>query len=148
MADTIEHATREQAGSLDHVTNQMSTISSMASKMSSIMTEQQSGSEHMLERVGEIKEIAEITKRSTEEQASGTAVMSRNVELANSKISDINAATLAQQQVAESVVSSLGGIRNRGESILEHVESMSEPLQQLASEIDALKKAIRSFKVS
>lgn len=148
MADTIKHATKEQAGSLDLVTNQMINISSMASNMSSVMAEQQNGSEHMLERVGEVREIAEISKRSTEEQASGTATMSKNVELANSKISDINAATLEQQQVTENIISSLDEIKNLGETILEHVEAMSEPLQTLTDEIHALKKAMDSFKVS
>ncbi|MEJ2313364.1 MAG: methyl-accepting chemotaxis protein [Nitrospirota bacterium] len=147
MADTIEHATREQSASLDLVTKQMSAISSMASKMSSIMTEQQSGSEQMLERVGEVKEIAEVTKRSTEEQASGTAVMSRNIEFANSRISEINGAALDQRSVTEGIVSSLNAIKNRGETVLKHVDSMSEPLENLANELDALKKATGSFKV-
>jgi methyl-accepting chemotaxis protein len=125
----------------------MSNISTMASKMSSIMTEQQKGSEHMLERVGEFKEIAEITKRSTEEQASGTGMMSKNVELASAKISSINTAALEQQSVNDTIVSAIDDIRNLGNTTLQHVDAMNEPLQKLVDEINSLKKAMDSFKV-
>ncbi len=147
MAETIEYATNEQAASLDLVTNQMSSISAMASKMSLIMVEQQKGSEHMLERVGEVKEIAEITKRSTEEQAAGTAMMSKNVEFASSKISSINTAAVEQQNVSESIVVSIEDIRNLGSTTLKHVDAMNAPLQRLVDEINLLKKAMSSFMV-
>lgn len=147
MAEVIEYATKEQAGSLDLVTNQMSSISSMASKMSTIMLEQREGADHMLERVGEVREIAEITKRSTEEQASGTAMMSKNVELASSKISGINAAAFEQQKVNESIVAAIEDIRNLGKTTLDHVEAMNQPLKKLVDEMNSLKKAMSSFKV-
>ncbi|NIM45731.1 MAG: hypothetical protein GTO54_08955, partial [Nitrososphaeria archaeon] len=97
-------ATGEQANSLDLVTQAMGNIKTMAEKMSSVMLEQQKGAEHLLQRVGEVKEVAEITKRSTEEQANGTAMMSKNVELASTKISGINAAIFEQQTVHDSIV--------------------------------------------
>jgi methyl-accepting chemotaxis protein len=147
MAETIDHATGEQANSLDLVTQAMSGINTMAAKMSSAMVEQQQGSEHMLERVGEVKEVAEITKRSTEEQASGTAMMSKNVELASTKISGINAATFEQQSVQDTIVAASEDIRKLGGTTLEHMEEMKLSLGKLADEIVALRSSMSSFKV-
>jgi methyl-accepting chemotaxis protein len=147
MAETIDHATGEQANSLDLVTQAMSSIKTRADKMSSVMIEQQKGSEHMLERVGEVKEVAEITKRSTEEQASGTAMMSKNVELASTKISGINAAIFEQQSVHDTIVTASEDIKMLGGTTLKHMEEMKVSLSKLADEIVALRSKMSSFKV-
>jgi methyl-accepting chemotaxis protein len=147
MTETIEQATGEQANSLDIVTQSISNINTMATKMSNVMLEQQKGLEHMLERVGEVKEIAEITKRSTEEQASGTAMMSKNVELASTKISGINAAAFEQQNVNESIVKASDEITALASRTLSRVDGMTNSLTQLAEEIVSLRKRMGSFKV-
>jgi len=147
MTQTIEHATGEQANSLDVVTQSISNINTMAAKMSNVMLEQQKGLEHMLERVGEVREIAEITKRSTEEQASGTAMMSKNVELASTKISGINAAAFEQQNVNETIVKAVEEITGLGDKTLKRVNGMTDSLALLAEEIVALRKRMGSFKV-
>jgi methyl-accepting chemotaxis protein len=147
MAETIDHATGEQASSLDLVTQAMGNIKTMADKMSAVMLEQQKGSEHLLERVGEVKEVAEITKRSTEEQASGTAMMSKNVELASTKISGINAAVFEQQTVHDSIVTASEEIRKLGGTSLKHMEEMKVSLSRLSDEIVALRSKMTSFKV-
>jgi methyl-accepting chemotaxis protein len=148
MAKAIESATAEQGTSLDLVTESMSNISTMASRMSEVMAEQLRGSEHMLERVGEVREITEITKRSTEEQAKGTAMMSKNVELAGTKISGINSAAFEQQNVNEAIVSSVEAIRALGGNTLRNVGEMTISLNRLAEQIDTLQKEMSSFKVS
>jgi methyl-accepting chemotaxis protein len=116
--------------------------------MSEVMAEQLRGSEHMLERVGEVREITEITKRSTEEQAKGTAMMSKNVELAGTKISGINSAAFEQQNVNEAIVSSVEAIRALGGNTLRNVGEMTISLNRLAEQIDTLQKEMSSFKVS
>ncbi len=147
MTGAIERATEEQASSLNLVAASMGDISRMASRMSEAMAEQMSGSEHMLEKVGEVREVAEITKKSTGEQAEGTGLMSKHIEDASAKISQISAASYNQIDVNENIVVAIEGIRALGGKTLGRVDDMTLLLRNLMDEIDMLKKEMSSFRV-
>ncbi len=147
MAGAIERATEEQVSSLDLVAASMADISMMVSNMANAMAEQMAGSEHMLERVGEVREVAEITKKSTVEQAEGTGMMSKHIENASAKISQISAASYRQMEVNQSIVAAIEDIRALGDNTLRHVNDMTLLLNNLTEEIAQLRKEMGSFKV-
>lgn len=147
MATGIDKATEHQAEELRQIAVTMNAIRSLASQMSVAMKEQQRGSGYMLERVGEVKDIADVTKRGIEEQAAGTRLMSKNIELANEKVSWINRAAINQQSVNDGIISSVEQIRTVGINIVRDVESVSLSLRDLQEEINMLRKEMEAFKV-
>lgn len=148
MTTAIQKKTEQQARGLNQITVSMKTISKMASRMSGAMDEQLKGSGYMLERVGEVKEIAEITKKGTEEQAERTDIMTKNLELANVKMARINHAALNQQSVNDEIILAVEDIRNTSIGTLKDVEAVSLSLKALQEEMNMLKKEMEIFKVS
>ena len=148
MALAIESVTEEQSIALGLVTSSIGDISTMASKMSEAMDEQQKGSSYLLERVGEVKEIAEITKRSTDEQAGGTGHMSKNIEMASAKISNISFSAQSQQQLHESMVVAVDDISKLASSTMQHVDDMVRSLGKLTDQTSLLSREMGSFRVS
>jgi methyl-accepting chemotaxis protein len=147
MTSTIEKATEEQVRALEHVETAMMDISGMASGMAKTMEDQIKGSWYMLERVGEVKEIAEITKKGTDEQAAGTGTISRNFEIANEKVEIINNSVLSQKRINEGIVAAVEEIRHAGMKNMEKVQDVSESLEMLLREIDTLRKGMEVFRV-
>lgn len=147
MARTIEKATVEQAKALGQLTNSSENIRRSVMNMSRSASEQFKGSEFMLERVGEVKEVAEATKKGTEEQAAGTRIISKNIELANDKINEITGAVQNQQKQNETVLENINNIRSIGMSTLSNVQSVSFSLSSLKDEISNLRKEMENFKI-
>jgi methyl-accepting chemotaxis protein len=147
MTRTIEQATEEQVRALAHVERAMLDISDMAASMARAMGEQITSSGYMLERVGEVREVAETTKKGTDEQATATASISRNFELANEKLAVINGSVSAQQKENESVLEAAEEIRYAGVRNIRKMEEVSGALQALLAEVESLKGEMGAFRV-
>jgi len=147
MAKAIEKATEEQAGGLKQISRSIDDIRKMVTHMTKASAEQLKASEFMLERIGEVKEIAESTKKGTSEQATGTRVISKNLELAGEKVIEITHAALNQQKLNEGIISAIDQIRAIGASILSDMEAVTLSLSSLEDEMNNLKKEMETFKV-
>jgi len=146
MAKMIARATEDQVRALNHIETSVTGINSMAFGMSGAMEEQARGSGYMLERLGEVREIAEAAKKGTEEQAEGAKVISRNLEFASEKMVGINEAVLDQQKVSFGIVAAMEDIRRTGSRTIEDAEDMTKSLKRLHDEIDMLKKEMERFR--
>lgn len=147
MAMTIERATEQQAKGLGQIAFSMDTVSKMASKMSHATDEQFRGSDYMLNRVSDVREIAEVTKRNIEKQAERTREISRNLETANDKVSKINRSAATQQTVNDGIISAVETIRGLGTATIKDVQFVSASLSALHEEISKLSREMERFRV-
>ena len=147
MAGNIERATEEQASSLDYIAKEMSNINSMTQNMSGTMEEQSENFNFMVERVGDVKDVAETTRKSAVEQAEGTGLISRNLEVANEKVGGIDRAVFGQQRVNDEILLTFDKIRGAGARTTDDMKAVSVSLDRLRNEFDTLKKEVDRFKV-
>lgn len=147
MAMAIENATEEQARGLKQISSTVDDIRKMVSHMTMAASEQFKASEYILERTGEVREVAESTKRGTEEQALGTKVISKNIELASERVVEISQAAHHQQKVNETIIATIEQIRSIGAATLRDVEAVSMSLSTLEGEMNLLRKEMEAFKV-
>ena len=147
MTKAIERATEEQSLGLRQVTAAIEDIRKMMHSVAKATSEQDNALSYLLEGVGEVKEVADLSKRGTEEQAIGTRGISKNLELANEKITGINEAVLNHNKLNESIVLAIEQISNIGVSTVKDMEEVSLSLNALFEEIGVLKKEMEVFKI-
>jgi methyl-accepting chemotaxis protein len=147
MTKAIERATEEQSLGLRQVTAAIEDIRKMMHSVAKATSEQDNALSYLLEGVGEVKEVADLSKRGTEEQAIGTRGISKNLELANEKITRINEAVLNHKKLNDSIIMAIEQISNIGISTVKDMEEGSLSLNALFEEIGVLKKEMEVFKI-
>ena len=147
MTKAIERATEEQSLGLKQITAAIEDIRKMMSSVAKSTKEQDNALSYLLEGTGEVKEVAELSKRGAFEQAEGTKLISRNLELANDRISHINEAVLNQKKLNNSIIDAMDKIGNVGTSTVQDMEDVSVSLKTLAQEIETLKQDMEVFKI-
>jgi methyl-accepting chemotaxis protein len=147
MTKAIERATEEQSLGLRQVTAAIEDIRKMMHSVAKATSEQDNALSYLLEGVGEVKEVADLSKRGTEEQAIGTRGISKNLELANERITRINEAVLNHKKFNDSIIKAMEQIGNIGASTVKDMEEVSLSLNSLFDEIEVLKKEMEVFKV-
>ncbi len=148
MTKAIERATEEQSAGLKQITMAVDDIRKMMSNVAKSTKEQDNALGYLLEGTGEVKEVAELSKRSSLEQAEGTKLISRNIELANERINYINEAILKQQELNNSILSAMAQISTTGTSTRRDMEDVSVSLKTLIQEIETLKQDMEVFKIT
>ncbi|MBI5640231.1 MAG: HAMP domain-containing protein [Nitrospirae bacterium] len=146
MTKAIERATEEQSLGLGQISAAVEEIRKMMNSIAKSTNEQDSGLSYLLESVGEVKEVADLSKKGTEEQAVGTRVISKNLELANDKISGISLAVQHQKRLNDDIIVAMEQINSIGVSTVKDMEEVSASLNTLFDEIDILKKEMEVFK--
>jgi len=146
MTKAIEKATEEQSLGLRQITVAMDEIRKMMGSVARSTSEQEKSLSYLLDGAGEVKEVADISKRGTEEQAAGTKIISKNLELANEKIIQINQAVASQKKLNDGSVAAMEQIRVLGESTVNDMQEVSNSLNTLFEEIGVLKKEMEVFK--
>ncbi|MEW6107888.1 MAG: methyl-accepting chemotaxis protein [Nitrospirota bacterium] len=146
MTKAIERATEEQALGLRQVTSAIEEIRRMMSKVAISNVEQEKALSYLLEGAGEVKEVADISKRGTEEQATGTKVISKNIELANDRITQINRAVTEYKKLDDEIVIAMEQIKHLGMGISNEMNEISVSLNTLFGEIEILKKEMEVFR--
>jgi methyl-accepting chemotaxis protein len=146
MTKAIERATQEQSIGLKQITSAFEEIQKMMSSVAKSTKEQDNALGYLLEGTGEVKEVAELSKRGAFEQAEGTKLISRNLELANERINHINEAILNQKKLNDSIIDAMDKIGNVGTSTVQDMEDVSVSLKTLAQEIETLKQDMEVFK--
>ncbi len=147
MTKAIERATEEQSLGLRQVTAAIEDIRKMMHSVAKATSEQDNALSYLLEGVGEVKEVADLSKRGTEEQAIGTRGISKNLELANEKITRINEAVLNHKKLNDSITLAIEQIGNIGVSTVKDMEEVSLSLNALFEEIGVLKKEMEVFRI-
>ena len=147
MTKAIERATQEQSVGLKQITLAVDDIRKMMSSVAKSTKEQDNALGYLLEGTGEVKEVAELSKRSSLEQAEGTKLISRNIELANERINYINEAILNQKELNNSILSAMAQISTTGTSTRRDMEDVSVSLKTLIQEIETLKQGMEVFKI-
>ena len=147
MTKAIERATEEQSVGLKQINMAIDDIRKMMSSVAKSTKEQDDALGYLLEGTGEVKEVAELSKRSSIEQAEGTKLISRNIELANERINYINETILKQKELNSSILSSMTRISSAGTSTRRDMEDVSVSLKTLIKEIEMLKQGMEVFKI-
>ena len=147
MTKAIERATEEQSLGLKQITAAIEEIRKMMSSVAKSTKEQDNALSYLLEGTGEVKEVAELSKRGAFEQAEGTKLISRNLELANERINHINEAILNQKKLNDGIIDGMNKIGNVGTSTVQDMEDVSVSLRTLVQEIETLKKDMEVFRI-
>ncbi len=147
MAKMIERATEEQAEVLRQISLSMENIQRMIEQVARATEEQEKSSSHMLDSIGDIKEVAEIVKRGTQEHASGTNLITKNIELTSSMISQINQSAQGQMKVNERIVTSIEEVKRTINATATDIEEIAISLNTLREEIETLRRETEIFRV-
>lgn len=148
MTKAIERATDEQSLGLRQITAAIENIRKTMFTVVKATSEQHKAIAYLLDGIGDVKEVAELTKRGALEQAEGIRLMSKNVELANERINQINQLNQTQKKLNSEMNTSIEQIDAAGLSTARDMEKVTSSLQALAREIDALKLEMEAFRVS
>ena len=147
MTKAIERATEEQSLGLRQITAAIEDIRKMMHSVAKSTLEQDNALSYLLDGVGEVKEVADLSKRGTEEQAIGTRGISKNLEMANEGITRINEAVLNQKKLNDSILQAIEQIGGIGATTVKDMEEVSHSLKTLFEEIEVLKKEMEVFKI-
>ena len=147
MTRAIERAAEEQSKGLKQITAAVEDIRKMMQNITKSTSEQDHALSFLLESVGEVKEVADMSKRGTEEQAIGTKGISKNLELANERITRISQAVLNQSKLNDSIVVAMDKINTIGNSTVKDMDEVSASLNTLFGEIEVLKKEMEVFRL-
>jgi methyl-accepting chemotaxis protein len=147
MTKAIERATGEQAIGLKQITSAVEDIRKVMNSVAKSTKEQENALSYLLEGVGDVKEVAELSKRGAGEQAEGTRIISRNIELANERIQQINKNVAYQKKLNTEIIAAMEGVNAVGAATANDTEEVSSSLKTLFLEIENLRKEMEIFKV-
>jgi methyl-accepting chemotaxis protein len=147
MTKAIERATGEQAIGLRQITSAVEDIRKVMNSVAKSTKEQENALSYLLEGVGDVKEVAELSKRGAGEQAEGTRIISRNIELANERIQQINKNVANQKKLNKEIIAAMESVNAIGAATANDTEEVSSSLKTLFLEIENLRQEMEIFKV-
>jgi methyl-accepting chemotaxis protein len=147
MTKAIERATAEQTVGLKQITSAVEEIRKVMNSVATSTKEQENALSYLLEGVGEVKEVAELSTRGAGEQAEGTRIISRNIELANERIQQINANIADQKRLNTEIVAAMENVNAIGAATANDTEEVSHSLKTLFLEIENLRQEMEIFKI-
>jgi len=95
-----------------------------------------------------VKEVAELSKRGAGEQAEGTRIISRNIELANERVQQINTSVSNQKKLNREIIAAMENVNAIGAATANDTEEVSNSLKTLFMEIENLKQEMAIFKIT
>ncbi len=146
MATVIEKATQEQAEGLKQIRLSIENVRTMIEQVAKATDEERKGSSHMLDSISDVKEVAELVKKGTEEHAVGTSVISKNLELTQEMVVQINQSAQSQRKVNEGIEGAVGQMKQAGLSTVRDLEEVSASFNKLRDEVEILKREMASFR--
>ena len=148
MTKAIERATSEQVLGLRQITGAVEDIRKVMNNVAKATVEQESALSLLLEGAGAVKEVAELSKRGAGEQAEGTRLISRNIELANERIGQISSSIANQKMVNKEIIAAIEHISAIGAATVGDMDEVTNSLKTLSREIENLKQEMAVFKVT
>lgn len=146
MTKAIERATGEQAIGLKQITAAVEDIRKVMNSVAKSTKEQENALSYLLEGVGDVKEVAELSKRGAGEQAEGTRIISRNIELANERIQQINKNVANQKKLNKEIITAMESVNAIGAATANDTDEVSSSLKTLFTEIENLRQEMTIFK--
>jgi len=146
MTKAIERATGEQAIGLRQITSAVEDIRKVMNSVAKSTKEQENALSYLLEGVGDVKEVAEVSKRGAGEQAEGTRIISRNIELANERIQQINKNVANQKKLNKEIIAAMENVNAIGAATAGDTEDVSQSLKTLFTEIENLRQEMEIFR--
>jgi methyl-accepting chemotaxis protein len=147
MTKSIERATAEQSVGLKQITSAVEDIRNVMHSVVKSVKEEENAISYLLEGSGDVKEVAELSKRSAGEQAEGIRLISRNIELANDRINHINTDVSGQEKTNAEIISSMEKINTSGAATIQNMAEVSDSLKTLIREMEDLKEEMGVFKI-
>jgi methyl-accepting chemotaxis protein len=145
--EEIFQAVREQAKDAGHVSDLMNQVNRSVGEIRAAGQEQERGNEIVMRGAVVMREVAQQTHRTTDEQARGAGQIRDSVESVREAVDKIHAALQEQSEECRHAVSFLEQVYERTRSNQESSRRMTEATQGLQHQAEALREDVRRFKI-
>jgi len=145
--EEIVQAVREQARDAGHVSDLMNQVDRSVGEIRAAGQEQERGNEIVMRGAVVMREVAQQTHRTTDEQARGAGRIRDSVESVREAVDKIHAALQEQSEECRQAVSFLEQVYERTRSNEESSRRMTEATQGLRQQAEALREDVRKFRV-
>ncbi len=146
MTTVVEKATEEQAVGLQQIRLAVENVRLMLEQVAKGTEDERRSAARMLDSVGEVQGEAGLVRKGAREQATGTQVISRNLEESRDMVSRINQAAQDQLKANEEIVGAVEKIRHAGLAALKDMEDMNQSFGALKNEVEDLKNEMAVFR--
>jgi methyl-accepting chemotaxis protein len=147
MTKMIERSTEAQVTALRHVEESVVEVNTVSTGMNEVMQKLNRSTRFIMDHLGDVKDVAEGTKKGMAEQSDGVNSITMNIETTNERVADINEAATRQRKLEEGLFSEVEEIRNAGVWIVSDMERVSNTLARLREDVEVLKREMETFKI-
>jgi len=145
--EEIVQAVRDQAKDASRVSELMGQVNRSVEEIRTGGQEQERGNETVMRGTVVMREVAQQTHRTTEEQARGAGRIRESIESVTEAVDKIHAALQEQSEECRQAVSFLEEVYERTRSNEESSRRMGEATQSLQQQADALREDVRRFRI-
>ncbi len=146
MTTVVEKATAEQADGLQQIRQAMENVRHTLEEIAKSTDEERRSAGRMLDGIGEVKTVAELVRKGSGEHATGTQLISRNLEESRDMVTRIHQAAQDQLKANEAVVGAVERIKRTGENAMKDLEEMARSFGALRTEVEDLKNEMTAFR--
>lgn len=146
MIRGIDAVAAEQNMSLQQIMEAFAEVRKLISEVNRATREEELGMKSLLEGVGAVRIAVEVTRKASEEQARSIQLISENVELANDRTRSISTSAKDHREDSHNVMRVMETIIAAGAETVKSVRGVSSRILAMSSEVESLKREIRSFK--
>ncbi len=143
----IVQAVREQANDASRVSDLTAQVNSSVEEIRAGGEEQERGNEMVMRGTVAMRNVAHQTDRTTEEQARGTRRIRDSIESVRDAVDKIHAALQGQSEECRHAVSFLEQVYERTRANEDVSSLMSQATRGLEQQAEALREAIRRFRI-
>ncbi len=143
----IVGAVQEQARAAGHVEKLMDRVSSRVEEIRSAGSDQQNGNEIVMRGAVVMRDVAQQTQRTTEEQSSGAGRIRDSMESVREAVEDIHRALQDQGEACRAAVSFLETVHQRTRSNDDSAEQLREAAASMQRHAEALRDDVRRFRI-
>ena len=144
--EEIVQSVREQAKETSRVSDLMSRVNLSVEEIRSGGQDQERGNEIVMRGTVAMRNVAQQTHRTTEEQARGTGRIRDSIESVREAVDKIHTSLQGQSEECRQAVSFLEQVYERTGSNEDAARLMSEATQGLQQQAEALREAMRRFR--
>ncbi|MDH4162189.1 MAG: methyl-accepting chemotaxis protein [Nitrospirota bacterium] len=146
MTTAVEKATVEQAGGLKQIRSAAENVRLMLEQVMKNTNEERRNASRMLDSIREVKEVAQVVRKGTGEHASGTQVISRNLEESRDMVTRVHQAAQDQLGANEEIAGAVEMIKRAGVSAMKDLEEITRSFSALRNEVEDLKHEMAAFR--
>jgi methyl-accepting chemotaxis protein len=143
----IVAAVREQAKAAGHVEQLMERVSTRVDEIRESGLEQQRGNEVVMRGASVMRDVAQQTQRTTEEQSSGAGRIRDSMESVRDAVEHIHHALQEQGNACNAALSFLQEVFGRTQSNDESAEQLQEAASAMKRQAEVLRDDVRRFRI-